>query len=306
MENHFYHMVRCDSTSDTTKVQQARPPSSIRLSHFGVFTLIVALMAATPHLGQAQLNFGDDDSTWAMDGECDDPRFEGVGMAAVAFEEDVAHDATDCRALLDEGRIQLRAPDEGETESNEIEIDFGNDSGTFARDGECDDPRFEGNGMALLLLDEDRARDATDCRALFEQSEIHLRSDAFGIDFGDDTSIWSNDGECDDPRFYGTGMAVLLGEANRVRDATDCRALFEQREIRLPVATVDIDFGNDTGDWPLDDECDDFRFQGFAMAPVLLKRNLRRDATDCRGLAERGVISLRPGMVYGHATRLSS
>ena len=53
------------------------------------------------------------------------------------------------------------------------------------------------------------------------------------IDFGDDTSVWANDGECDDPRFAGTGSAITLIEEDRLRDATDCRQLFESGEVWL-------------------------------------------------------------------------
>ena len=53
------------------------------------------------------------------------------------------------------------------------------------------------------------------------------------IDFGDDTSDWARDGECDDPRFRGTGMAGGLSDVDRGRDATDCRELFESGLITL-------------------------------------------------------------------------
>ena len=57
-------------------------------------------------------------------------------------------------------------------------------------------------------------RDATDCRALFERGEVWIAEAAPAVDasrnatrqdafFGDDTSDWANDGECDDPRFAG-------------------------------------------------------------------------------------------------------
>ena len=58
------------------------------------------------------IDYGDDTSTWANDGECDDPRFEnapgsdGRGMAAVLLEQDEGHDATDCQMLVDSGSIQ--------------------------------------------------------------------------------------------------------------------------------------------------------------------------------------------------------
>ena len=54
-------------------------------------------------------------------------------------------------------------------------IDFGDDSSEWANDGECDDPRFVGSNMAEVLLDEDTGKDATDCRAAFEQGLIGLR-----------------------------------------------------------------------------------------------------------------------------------
>lgn len=54
-------------------------------------------------------------------------------------------------------------------------IDFGDDSSEWANDGECDDPRFEGDGVAAVLLDADLYRDATDCRTLYERDRIFLR-----------------------------------------------------------------------------------------------------------------------------------
>ena len=53
-------------------------------------------------------NFGDDSSQWAQDGECDDPRFQGNGMAATPVDGDRLRDATDCRDLFNLGRITLR------------------------------------------------------------------------------------------------------------------------------------------------------------------------------------------------------
>ena len=112
--------------------------------------------------------------------------------------------------------------------------DFGDDSSEWIYDGECDDPRFQGSGMALTLLDQNRFSDATDCRLLFNQGRIALSlNDSNNIDFGNDSSEWIYDGECDDPRFQGSAMAeILLGE-DRFSDATDCRLLFNQGLITL-------------------------------------------------------------------------
>jgi hypothetical protein len=57
--------------------------------------------------GQARLDFGDDSSEWANDGECDDPRFQGTGAAETLLDEDIYRDATDCRTLFEEGRIAV-------------------------------------------------------------------------------------------------------------------------------------------------------------------------------------------------------
>ncbi|MEO0359219.1 MAG: hypothetical protein AAF386_13205, partial [Pseudomonadota bacterium] len=54
-------------------------------------------------------------------------------------------------------------------------IDFGNNSSTFARDGECDDPRFDGPGTDSIMLRSDLLSDAKDCRAACNAGQIWLR-----------------------------------------------------------------------------------------------------------------------------------
>ena len=65
-----------------------------------------------PPVAAGQLiSFGDDTSQWANDGECDDPRFEGPGMAPTSLEEDLLRDATDCRVLFERGEVWLAETD---------------------------------------------------------------------------------------------------------------------------------------------------------------------------------------------------
>lgn len=71
-------------------------------------TALAMSLACVPLTLAAQPDFGDNTSQWADDGECDDPRFEGEGAAATLLEEDRGHDAADCRALFEAGRITLR------------------------------------------------------------------------------------------------------------------------------------------------------------------------------------------------------
>lgn len=182
--------------------------------------------------------------------------------------------------------------------TSEAQIAFGDDSSQWAFDGECDDPRFVGDGMAETLVAVDRYADASDCQTLFEAGHIRLRegdTTVLGgpVDFGVDTGEWVFDGECDDPRFVGEGMAEVLVEADRLADATDCRTLFEQGRIKLRtgadagraarggITAVALEPGLtehgmlEAGDSELDagEYCDYFTFKGAVggMAVVMLR-----------------------------------
>jgi hypothetical protein len=211
-------------------------------------------------------------------------------------------------ALLPAGAALAQAPD------------FGTDSSPWANDGECDDMRFQGPGMTTtVLLESDVRADATDCRNAFNAGQITLLDGAAaavpgkgggdapapqavgGINFGDDTSEWARDGECDDRRFTGSAMATALGWENSGRDATDCRSLVDAGRVRLWVmadalaATQcgSLNFGDDSSEFAMDGECDDMRFEGPGMAGIVNTDNTLRDATDCRQYCAYGVIALR-------------
>ncbi len=116
-------------------------------------------------------------------------------------------------------------------------VNFGDDSGEWTNDGECDDPRFDGPGMTSTpLLFADVGRDATDCGGLFAAGELTLRGvSATGeVNFGDDSSEWANDGECDDMRFVGEAMTTTpLLFADIMHDAADCRAGYDAKKLNL-------------------------------------------------------------------------
>lgn len=139
--------------------------------------------------------------------------------------------------------------------------DLGDDSGEYARDGECDDPRFGGT------LESHLGRDATDCRAL-------AQSGGGGDALGDDSGEYARDGECDDPRFGGDL------ESHRGRDATDCRGLAQ--------SSGGDALGDDSGEYALDGECDDPRFGGD------FETHRGHDATDCREVAGGGQVARVP------------
>ncbi len=136
---------------------------------FSILVSVVACLAASTANAQS-INFGDDSSEWANDGECDDGRFTGPGLTSTPLlEEDVLADATDCRTAFQAGQLRLAGVSDDGT------IDFGNDSGEWSNDGECDDMRFAGPGMTTTpLLQSDIMRDASDCRDAFSAGRLTL------------------------------------------------------------------------------------------------------------------------------------
>jgi hypothetical protein len=265
----------------------------------------------------ADLDFGDDTSQWAKDGECDDPRFTGTGSAAELVDEDIRKDATDCQAAFEAGTVTLKdggtAPADIAIASPVDAVDWGDDSSEYARDGECDDPRFTGRGMGAEPLESNMRKDAADCRAAYEAGSVSLKDAATppvdtpappttppaataAVDFGDDSSEWAKDGECDDPRFQGTGAADELVDADLRKDATDCQAAFDAGTVTLNPDYQDnaatdvaaINYGDDTSKWAEDGECDDPRFSGTGVAGELVEEDRLHDATDCRAAVEAG------------------
>ncbi|MEM1105011.1 MAG: hypothetical protein AAGH87_01370 [Pseudomonadota bacterium] len=212
--------------------------------------LTIGLLIALPAHGDGhgELDFGDNSSGWADDGECDDPRFEGEGAANYNDDVDAFRDAADCEALFEAGEITLIAGAPLTRPPLRIDgIQFGEDTSQWAKDGECDDPRFAGEGMAAEPLDVfDAYADRTDCLALWEKGALTYNAmwratmdppptaaEIDAVDFGADASTWANDGECDDPRFEGRGMAAEPIAEDVEADATDCRQLFMMGMVRL-------------------------------------------------------------------------
>lgn len=192
-------------------------------------------VAITPAVQIDGVDFGDDASQWSNDNECDDPRFSGPGMTTTPLlEEDIGHDASDCAAAWRDGRLRMAKVKRMEPIDG---IEFGDDASQFSNDNECDDPRFEGEGMTTTpLRDQDIEHDASDCAAAYRDGRLALRKvvPIEEVDFGDDAGEWANDGECDDPRFEGEGMTeTMLLESDIRHDASDCRSAYEAGKLRL-------------------------------------------------------------------------
>lgn len=259
------------------------------------------------------IDFGDNSGSYTFDNECDDPRFTGSGASTGMSSDNIKSDAADCIAGYKAGTVSLT-----NTFDNVIYngIDFGDNSGVHADDGECDDPRFDGPGSSDLGVAGNSyiKADANDCLALYKEGKVSLDGGNPidpSINFGNNESNYAFDGECDDPRFEGDGMALILDDDDLFKDAFDCQQLMENGRISLKVgadkgATTEgpkkgstnttaqgIDFGADTSLWANDDVCDDPRFVGEGMASSLSDTNIRRDATDCKTAFDAQTIRLR-------------
>lgn len=134
------------------------------------FVLLGACTAAA-----TGFEFGDDSSEYARNGQCDDPRFAGVGMAPSLLTEDIMRDATDCMRQFNLERIRWARTREEWDRAQCSTIDYGDNSSEWARDNECDDPRFTGPGTHSVLLFQDTQADARDCRVLCQNGRVWLR-----------------------------------------------------------------------------------------------------------------------------------
>ena len=138
--------------------------------------LICCLAFAAPPVAAQSINFGDNFSEWANDGECDDRRFVGPGMAEELDRDDTGHDASDCRKAHRQGLITLWDQTKAAAATQCSAIQFGNNRSEHARDGECDDPRFEGTGTSTVVITDDLGRDAADCRRACDLGTVFLRN----------------------------------------------------------------------------------------------------------------------------------
>ena len=165
---------------DASSNPSAKPQSALSAPAAGGRNA-AANPAARPLAAVQPVDFGDDATQFAKDGECDDKRFSGPGMTDTPLlDSDIRHDATDCRAAFDQHRLTLAsaAPAaSGSYASSGVDhIMWGDDASKYSRDGECDDKRFTGPGLTETpLLDSDVKHDATDCRAAFAQGRLSLR-----------------------------------------------------------------------------------------------------------------------------------
>lgn len=272
-------------------------------------TILIASLCLGSPLAAQDINYGTNSGDYAMDGECDDRRFEGSAVALILSWGNVGRDAQDCRDAVtaDTARMWDMQTNIARTDCSIIE--FGDNRSQYADDGACDDPRFEGHGIAEAPTEEHMGHDANDCQRLCDFDMLFLRDmrevvveppqpeDAL---YGRDNGSFANDGECDDRRFVGPGMASSLTWNSLGRDASDCRSAVENGAVLWDRAAATeqtvcsaIDFGTDDSEYSNDGTCDDYRFEGLGVASHIFADVMSTDATDCSRLCDYGMVFVR-------------
>ncbi len=259
---------------------------------------ITAIAFGGAALAQAP-DFGADTSPWANDGECDDPRFTGPGMATTTVESDRMADATDCRSAFQAGTVQLSQVQAAEPAASAVPA-----APTAPAPGIKNAPATSPAAPAEPTAPPAQVATpapAPDQTQVTPTAPLPPPAATAQVNFGDDSSQYANDRECDDRRFAGQGMATSLNWASVGRDASDCRALFEAGSVRLwspgesQAATqcAAIDYGDNQSQYANDGECDDMRFEGLGVAGILNASEIGHDSADCSRLCAFGAISLR-------------
>ncbi len=121
--------------------------------------------------------------------------------------------------LIDDESSLAQAP--APPEQKVPDIPLGDDSGTYANDGACDDARFVSAGSEWGYHRQHILKDASDCGALYNAGDVTVQ-----LAFGDNSSALANNGICDDPRFVGEARSEITSEAHRGKDAADCLSAY--------------------------------------------------------------------------------
>ncbi|MEO1662867.1 MAG: hypothetical protein AAFR51_17900 [Pseudomonadota bacterium] len=121
--------------------------------------------------------------------------------------------------LIDEESALAQAP--APAAEDLPKVVYGDDSGTYANDGACDDARFISTNEEWGYHRQHILKDASDCETLYLRGELTLH-----LEFGDNTGDLANNSVCDDPRFVGEGRSAVNLDAYTKKDAADCLAAY--------------------------------------------------------------------------------
>ena len=140
------------------------------------------------------------------------------------------------------------------------------------------------NTLAIAANVQNESEDSNEVTASAPNRQAQIASSE--IVWGDDSGNYANDESCDDGRFHDDGDAWSYQRNHVLKDATDCRTLYEAGNI-----TLYLDFGSNTGDYVNDGTCDDNRFTGEGRSILQTDSQVKRDADDCITAYQAGTIN---------------
>ncbi|APE29048.1 hypothetical protein [Aurantiacibacter gangjinensis] len=156
---------------------------------FAILPLALLFLILVPRDGpEGGIVFGDDSSSRAFNDTCDDPRFTGPAAGRMLSASDMGRDASDCQRLyrVAEGlRGRFRGPSVRynalfNEPATQADLDYGDDSGPNAGDGQCDDMRFATSDMIVMRMDSAIGGDASDCRTAVAEGRAQWVGDPVG------------------------------------------------------------------------------------------------------------------------------
>lgn len=107
-------------------------------------------------------------------------------------------------------------------------------------------------------------------------------------------NVWNSDGSLVISRYLilDGGMTISNIKANITTLLAIAPLVLEKAKESTPADTPDMAYGDDAGDYALDDACDDARFHADGDDYSYKREHVMHDATDCRNDVEAGTISM--------------
>jgi hypothetical protein len=303
------------------RAENATPKIVYTLNPEGGTGVPVRAPIATGDTNVDGIDFGDNSSVFANNGQCDDPRFEGTGMASLLLDMDIRGDATDCMSGYRSGQLtlesaaqapatQVSAAQAPATQAPPVQSNAAPQTGSFTaigpgqtisgaldagdalNDGTSYDAyRFKGAAGQSVTID--MTADELDTYLMLFRSNDMANEIASDDDGGEglNARLTHTLPAGDEYVVFATSAyqddsgnyQISLGGVASTNSGASGDVIFEG-----------INFGADSSQWANDDECDDPRFEGAGMtSTTLLDEDIRADATDCLNAYRAGNLQVK-------------
>lgn len=210
-----------------------------------------------------------------------------LGLCLGAQAQDTSRDSEQVKSVTKaDMRYVIEAS--GHTVTQDLSTGIGligedSDGVIFALEGKaCDDAQVCLGLEAFLVLDGDFSAD--------DANSINQRWSAIKATKLDDGSLYMSRYLILDHGQTLENLRLNLETTRAIATQVIDENKKEEKEVRL--ATSEIEWGDDTGDYANDQACDDARFHEDGDSWTYQREHVLHDATDCRSLYDEGSITL--------------